>query len=272
MRTLFANRLTSPLVLTMFLSVAGTEMAQAANAANTAAAIAGCSRQSPAHTVALLELYTSEGCSSCPPADRYLSTVAASAVPGPDKLVPLSLHVDYWNNIGWKDRFSSRLYTERQQQLSALASSRTVYTPEVFIAGRELRDWQNGLAERVAKVNAQPAKADLKLTLGAASNKQLPVTVHASAANASDARLVVALYENKLRTDVHAGENSGAVLHHYRVVRDWLEPVALQAGLLSTTLTIPSDAVVANLGVVAFVQDSRGNVLQALSLDGCTVR
>src|SRR4051812_24872496 len=73
-----------------------------------------CRKQSPPHTVALLELYTSEGCDSCPPADRFVSALHASGL-GPQQVVPLALHVDYWDYIGWKDAFGRRTYAERQR-------------------------------------------------------------------------------------------------------------------------------------------------------------
>ncbi len=85
-----------------------------------------CQRSSPPHTVALVELFTSEGCRSCPPADRWLSTQAARY--GPEQLVPLSLHVDYWDYIGWQDRFAQVQFSERQRQLAQRSASPVVHT------------------------------------------------------------------------------------------------------------------------------------------------
>src|SRR5579871_5557653 len=102
-----------------------------------------CRKESPAHTVALLELYSSEGCSSCPPADRALSGLKAAAQA--DEVVPLALHVDYWDYIGWTDRFAKPEFTQRQNLLAAEANSRAVYTPEMFLGTRELRNWHGQL-------------------------------------------------------------------------------------------------------------------------------
>ncbi|MFL6703417.1 MAG: DUF1223 domain-containing protein, partial [Paraburkholderia graminis] len=103
------------------------------------AASAMCSARSPAHRVALVELYSSEGCNSCPPADAWLGQWKNSGATR--SVVPLALHVDYWNGLGWTDRFSQHRFTERQQTLTDLAGGHTIYTPEVFVGGRELRTW-----------------------------------------------------------------------------------------------------------------------------------
>ncbi len=249
-------------------------------AAPLSAAIAQtCSKHSPAHTVALLELYTSEGCSSCPPADRALSqlrTAAGGSGPalGIDQVVPLSLHVDYWDYIGWKDVFSSKAYTERQRWLSNLANSRTIYTPEMFIAGQELRNWSGGIAGAVRRINQQPAKADIGINLGKLNGGSLSVEIAARTSEAS--KLYVALYENGLTSDVKAGENTGILLRHDYVVRQWLGPIALSAKsgaelvTVARALSVPAGAVPRDLGVAAFVQTDKGEVLQALALPLCS--
>lgn len=228
-----------------------------------------CSKQSPAHTVALLELYTSEGCSSCPPADRFVSGLRSSMTS--EQIVPLSLHVDYWDYIGWKDAFARRTFSERQRWLSAQAGSRTVYTPEIFVAGHEHRAWQRGIQDAVRGINAQPAQADIRIAFGKPGDGKLPVEVKARSGRAST--LFVALYENGLQTHVKAGENGGVTLRHDYVVREWLGPVSVSpagdGGVLMRTIALPMKASPKNLGVAAFVQDERGEVLQALSLPLC---
>ncbi len=237
--------------------------------APSAHAVQSCSKQSPAHTVALLELYTSEGCDSCPPADRFVSGLRASGL-GAEQVVPLSLHVDYWDYIGWKDVFAHHAYTERQRWLSALANSRTVYTPEFFIGGREQRDWRGGVPSAVRRVNQRPALAQIAITIGQPSGGALPVEISARAAR--DGNLFVALYQNGLSSEVKAGENRGAMLTHDYVVRDWIGPLTLTADgrtALPRALALPAGALPKNLGVAAFVQTDRGEVLQALALPLC---
>ena len=121
-----------------FLSCGLTAMSILAGAAAAAAATpAGsveCSARSGAATPRVVELYTSEGCDSCPPADRWLSGLR-----GRDDVIALAFHVDYWDRLGWVDRFGSPAHTERQQRLSRAMGSRFVYTPQVLLDGDDVR-------------------------------------------------------------------------------------------------------------------------------------
>lgn len=233
-----------------------------------------CSGHSPAHTVALLELYTSEGCSSCPPADRFLSQIA-SGPRSAEAVLPLSLHVDYWNHIGWKDPFSSATFTARQRALSAQAGTRVIYTPEVFIGGREVRNWAEDSAAAVRRINAQPARAAIAIALARTDAQQLHLEVTGKAP--AGARLQVALLQNGLAVRVGAGENGGRTLHHDAVARRWFSAAPAGAGgalRLVETLRL-DDAVTAgsggsgNYAVAAFVQAADGEILQAYSLPVC---
>ncbi|MCU6435607.1 DUF1223 domain-containing protein [Undibacterium sp. Jales W-56] len=228
-----------------------------------------CSKSSPMHTVALLELYTSEGCDSCPAADKFVSNIYKSTGLSADQLLPLSLHVDYWDYIGWKDIFAKPLFTQRQRWLAELASSRSVYTPEMFVAGQELRNWRGGVTEAVKRINQVPARADIRLSLDGLNERQL--TVHLDSKTAHAGKLYFALVENNLVSQVQAGENRGVTLQHDYVVREWGEPVRMSSGGISVTrqLNIPPHAVRKNLAVAAFVQSDKGEVLQALSLPFC---
>jgi len=235
-----------------------------------------CSKQSPPHTVALLELYTSEGCNSCPPADKFVSGLRSGTTEAglsPDQIVPLSLHVDYWDGIGWKDVFSKHAYTERQRRHSDLAHTRTIYTPEVFVAGQELLNWSGGLPATVKRENARPAKADIGIALGKISGGSLPVEV--SATSALRGHLFIAFFENGLVSEVKAGENRGATLRHDYVVRELIGPLDVPMdpknakALFSRTFAVPVGAAAKNLGVAAFVQSDSGEVLQALALPVC---
>lgn len=228
-----------------------------------------CSKHSPPHTVALLELYTSEGCSSCPPADRFLGALHDTGLEA-GQVVPLALHVDYWDYIGWKDRFARPAFGERQRWLADQASTRTIYTPEFFVAGQELRDWRGDIAATVKRINRRPAQASIDISLGKRRDGNLPVEVRARAPQGG--KLFVALYQNGLTTDIGAGENRGVLLRHDYVVREWIAPTALK-GDGDTTLVrafmLPPNAESRNLGVAAFVQNGHGEVLQALALPLC---
>ncbi len=229
-----------------------------------------CSKASPAHTVALLELYTSEGCDSCPPADKFVSALYKTSGLGADQVIPLSLHVDYWDYIGWKDMFAKPLFTERQRWLAEQVSSHTVYTPEVFVAGRELRDWRGGMAASVKRINSLPAQADIRITLDKAADNKLRVGLVGKSAQSG--KLYFALVENSLVSNVQAGENRGVTLQHDYVAREWGEPVSLIRGTaenVSRQISLPANAAAKNLAVTAFVQSDKGEILQALTLPLC---
>jgi hypothetical protein len=229
-----------------------------------------CSKHSPGYTVALLELYTSEGCSSCPPADRAISALQNAA--GADQVVPLGLHVDYWDDIGWKDKFAKAGFTRRQEWLTGLSGGRTIYTPEIFIGGREMREWQTMLPTAIRDINRRTPRADIHITLAAPGSGKLPVEIEAKAP--LQAMLYIALYEMGLSSQVAAGENRGVFLRHDYVVRDWLGPIGLESvsrDLVSVTrtLAIPPGANPKNLGVAAFVEAGDGEALQALAMPLC---
>ncbi|MEZ0605284.1 DUF1223 domain-containing protein [Paraburkholderia sp. IW21] len=242
------------------------------------AATAMCTSHSPSHRVALVELYSSEGCNSCPPADNWLSQWKNSGTT--QSIVPLALHVDYWNSLGWTDRFSQHRFTERQQTLADLAGGHTIYTPEIFVSGRELRSWsqRDSFQSRIGQVVAEPAQANVALALKTqtkgAFNVDAQFTTKA-ATTAGQLNAYVAVYENALNSQVKAGENSGATLHHERVVRQWIGPVPLVAGNAQIHRDVRIDdadanAPADNFGVVAFVENAAtGDVLQVAELAAC---
>jgi hypothetical protein len=235
--------------------------------AGAAAAAPMCSARSPARRVPLVELYTSEGCSSCPPADRYLGTLAGSGA------VVLSMHVDYWTSLGWRDPFSRPEAGERQRWLTDLAGGRTIYTPELFVGGRELRGgpdaWRERLPAALARAGARPAAAGITLELDAPADQVQAVEARVAAPNG--ARLHLALVESGIDVRVVAGENEGRTLHHDFVVRAWLDPIALKAGTSAVrrVLELPRGARRDRLAVAAFIDNEQGEVLQALTLPLC---
>lgn len=240
---------------------------------------AQCTAQSGKQRMALLELYTSEGCSSCPPADRWLADLEAGNR-GTAQLAPLSLHVDYWNYIGWIDPFSQAHFTERQQAYSKRGGTRTVYTPQFILNGREYRGWFRGddVMRQVADINAKPAPATITLKLTRLGPTTLAVTGDVSltgmeATARGPADVYLALYENNLVSDVRAGENRGQRLRHNYVVRRLEGPLALPAnGRLSLRqqFALAPDWKQHDLGVTAFVQDrANGEVLQTAMVLPC---
>jgi hypothetical protein len=249
------------------LSVAGLAIVLAAPSYASQA----CEVKSGAATAALVELYTSEGCSSCPPADRKLNDLRAQA--GADALVvPLALHVSYWDGLGWSDPFAQKAFDARQSQLVERQRRHVVYTPQFFVNGSELRGWDAQLPAAIRAVNAKPAPLSITLKAAPAANDAVLLE---AAASASDPRTAGALYlavsESGLVSHVRRGENSGATLRHDATARLWLGPVALEQGAarLRKELALPAGWRRENLQAVAFVQDAAGGVLQAVSTASC---
>jgi hypothetical protein len=235
-----------------------------------------CVGRSGERTAALVELYTSQGCSSCPPADRWLSGLGAQGY-APERVVPLSLHVDYWDYIGWKDPYAKRRFSLRQRKLTQLQRLALVYTPQVMVQGRDFRGWGTRVFdEAVARINAQPARARVALTIRSAGERSMEVEAIAELldpAHERHAALYLAAYENRLMSRVDAGENEGRVLAHDYVVLEWLGPFEFAAGArLAERRRLPllPNAVARNSGVVGFVQNRRtAEVLQSLMLPAC---
>ncbi|MEA3194581.1 MAG: hypothetical protein QOD26_2914 [Betaproteobacteria bacterium] len=240
------------------------------------AAAAGCKARSGEKTVALVELYTSEGCNSCPPADRWLSGLAGRGY-GAERVVPLALHVDYWDYIGWKDPYAKREFSQRQRKLSQLQRMALVYTPQVVLQGRDFPRWGSGVFDAtVAAINARPAKARIALEILGRTSAALDAQARAELADPAQsghAALYLAVYENRLSSRITAGENSGRTLTHDHVVLEWQGPFAFgPGGTVSErrALTLLPKGVPERSGVVGFVQDRRtGEVLQALLLSSC---
>ena len=181
-------------------------------------AVAGpssCNVQSSSSRATVVELYTSEGCNSCPPADRWLSQLTARS----PEIVALAFHVDYWDRLGWKDRFASPAYTQRQQQTQASSGARFSYTPQVIVGGQDRKDWPR-LATSSSLVQADRAPPTVDITLARDGERYLATVAPRTGA---PARLAAywAWTEDGHSTAVKAGENEGVTLHHDRVVRDY---------------------------------------------------
>jgi hypothetical protein len=236
-----------------------------------------CTAKSGERRVALLELYTSEGCNSCPPADEWVSKLPFKELTS-DRFVPLAYHVDYWNYLGWRDMFSQAKFTERQRQAAQINRSGFIYTPQLVLNGRVYRRgflW-DGTSERIKEINQQKPLADISLILSMATAGQLHVSgeiVVPGSTERQNTQAYLALYENNLSNDVRAGENNGRTLHHDFVVRELLGPLPVNAQgkvRLEQVFNLSREWKLPDIGVVAIVQNNRsGDVLQALSLPWC---
>ncbi len=202
------------------LAICSVAISHSPARAQAAAASTACKATSGATSPVVVELYTSEGCSSCPPADKWLSTLKGR----PDVLA-LAFHVNYWDRLGWPDRFASPEITARQHQLAQLAGSRQVYTPQVVAAGRDWRVWPQLPQAAAARVGLTLSRDGDKVTAQVAAlagSSPGPVTGAGSPqAISSNAQLggYWAVLEDQHLTRVKAGENSGETLRHDHVVR-----------------------------------------------------
>ena len=173
---------------------------------------------SKTNNTAVVELYTSQGCSSCPPADRWLKALIETA-PGEMDVLALAFHVDYWDYIGWKDRFASPRFTSRQRQLAANNQQSSVYTPEFFVGGREARG-PDEVLDKIGRTNAMPAEIDLELGVSRNGNQlTLELVPSRDKHGTSGLHYRFIVYEKNLVSDITRGENSGAILKHHHVVR-----------------------------------------------------
>jgi hypothetical protein len=199
---------------------------RAAGPATTPGRSAGNDPAPAARATVLLELFTSEGCSSCPPADRLLEELAGSdLVPAVD-VVPLSLHVDYWNHLGWKDPYSDAEFSRRQERYSNVLPAGRVYTPQLVVDGeRHLvgSDRRQVLAAIAGAGERRKAAVTLRAAAAEASplsaSWQVSLDAEALSPRPANADLFVAVTEDGLASSVSRGENAGRKLEHVAVVR-----------------------------------------------------
>lgn len=204
------------------MAVAGIAIAAALGV--PAAAVAPAPSNSPASPVpVLVELFTSEGCSSCPPADAVLIDLLKTQPVAGALVIGLSEHVDYWNQLGWKDPFSAALFSERQHAYADANRTADVYTPQMIVdggAGFVGSDRRAAIAA-IERAAAAP-KAPVSLTWAAAGPRTLTVSL-AGGAPVAGATIFLAVVEDGLSSSVRAGENSGHVLPHGAVTRRLME-------------------------------------------------
>ncbi len=245
----------------------------AAAAFSAPAIAANCAADSSGHQVALLELFTSEGCNSCPPADRWLNAIQDRGT-GTSQVVPLAFHVDYWDYIGWKDRFAKPEFSQRQRLIATRNQASFIYTPQFVLNGRDFRHpWkQGGLAERLKAINADSASIKIKLEQ-TRTERRVGVALRAHNAHSTSAHVFVALFQNGLHSDIKAGENAGKKLYHEFVVRKLEGPYPLApGGSLEREFEFDLDPVAdpASLGFAVFAENAvSGENMQAMAVPLC---
>ncbi|MGH8172028.1 MAG: DUF1223 domain-containing protein [Rhodanobacteraceae bacterium] len=225
-------------------------------AAVSPAVHAACTATSTNERPHVVELYTAEGCSSCPPAEKWLSTLRDSS-----NYIGLEFHVDYWDELGWHDPYGDARYSERQREFARREANNQVYTPQIAVDGRAWRTWPKAPPPEAGEESG-PA---LNLEVVRGDTLDVKVGGDSAAPAGGSYRIFVALSENGLSTAVKAGENKGKQLDHDQVVRDFAGPIAWPGA--KATLKVPAGLDPAKSSVVAFVEDTRsGDIVQAVRL------
>lgn len=217
----------------------------------------GVFAQSASGNPVVVELYTSQGCSSCPPADKILDGLA-----GRDDVIALGLHVDYWDYIGWKDIFASRQYSDRQRAYALHAGARTVYTPQMIVAGVDhlIGTRPAQLDQLIRRHAARKTTVILELDR---SGDRLRVRAQTTAPLKGKAVVQVVRYIPEQRVEIGRGENAGRTLTYSNIVSEWMR-VAEWDGTrdLSLDLTVSGDDPV----VVIIQEEGPGPILAAARL------
>ena len=212
--------------------------------------------------VVVMELFTSQGCSSCPAADRLLGKYAAG---NDDRILPLSFHVDYWNRLGWTDPFSSKRFTERQNNYANRMKLESIYTPQLIINGQKELVGNEERAVASAVSNALKDSAEISVNLSAPEIKGNNISVSYRLNNMlPNASINAVLLQKEATTNIRAGENHGVKLTNYNVVRD-ISTVPLSGIAGSMALQIPAGYNASAFSIVLFVQDNGSGKISGAS-------
>jgi hypothetical protein len=220
------------------------------------------------HRAVLVELFTSEGCSSCPPADELLRHLRQDLAGQGIDVIPLGFHVDYWNSLGWKDRFSSADFSRRQEQYARSLGVDGPYTPQMIVDGKVEFVGNNGdEAQRaITEAASGPAQAEIAISLEPADRVSVRMKLPPGSGTVS---VALAVTEDNLATRIGAGENNGRELRHAAVVREFkiLGQSSGEAYKTEVPLAIAKEWKREDLRAVAFVQQGdSGKVLGAASV------
>ena len=210
------------------------------------------------NNIVVLELFTSQGCSSCPPADRLLSSYANR-----EDIAALSFHVDYWNKLGWKDLFSDHLFSERQENYASSSGS-NVYTPQVIINGEKemVGSDENKIAQTIKQFQKEQSTSQIIIDEINTDNNIVSVTYFLKG-KFNNSVINVALVQKKITTSIKAGENKGVTLTNYNVVRNFKTINSFAAEKNATTINLVSGIDKKDLSIILFLQDVSSHKIYA---------
>lgn len=213
---------------------------------------------SAAQPFAVVELFSSEGCSSCPPADDLLRQITQEAKANHQRIFTLSFQVDYWDYLGWKDPFSSSQFTKRQYQNAQVLEASSVYTPQMIINGQKGFVGSDGAKAKtyIKEYLNVPSSRSISLELKANNAHQVEVNYTCDDGDNAESVIHFALVESGLESHVTAGENQGRVLKHDHIVREFKTIPAQRQG--SVLFAKPSREDGPNdLSVIAYIQNEK---------------
>ncbi len=213
--------------------------------------------------IALVELFTSQGCSSCPPADKLLGKIIESGVADNKHLYALSFHVDYWNRLGWKDPFSKQAFSARQQNYATTFKLNSTYTPQVIVNGSIEFVGSNSVAMARALKNAlgKPATTRISSLQVKYANAQEVIISYALEGDFAGSTLHAAVVCKTATTNVRRGENGGQLLTNNSIVRTFVSNKANAKGELRLHI---ADLEKSNTEIVLFVQQDNGQITGAI--------
>jgi len=216
-----------------------------------------------------VELFTSEGCSSCPPADELLGHLRQDLSAKNIQVIPLGFHVDYWDGLGWKDRFSSAGFTQRQERYAKALKVDGPYTPEMVVDGEvEFVGNDAGRAQSTIRQQAsQLETAQVKIASADADQLKIQAKGPAAPSGSGNALVMLAITEDNLTTQVGSGENGGRTLHHAAVVRELRELGKLHEGSFEGTaqIKLEKEWKLQDLRAIVFVQNGPSGKIEGAS-------
>lgn len=212
----------------------------------------------------LMELFTSQGCSSCPPADEILGNYAKK---NNEHIIPLAFHVDYWNRLGWIDSFSNYKYTQRQQEYAAKFNMESTYTPQLILNGQKelVGSDENSIGSIVNNFLKENASVTISASTPAITSNKITVP-YSLDKMMSNSNINAALVQDNVVTNIRAGENKGVKLTNYNVVRDF-KTMRISGTVGKFTLLLPQGNSAEGFSIVLYVQDdTSGKITGAVKI------
>lgn len=210
----------------------------------------------------VVELFSAQGCPLCPPAEAYLGTLAQR-----DDVLPLAFHVDYWDHLGWVDRFASPAFVRRQQRYSDRLGLPYVYTPQIVVDGARQASGGRPQAVDAAIAAAREETQDVAIALTRLSATSLRIEIPATARLANGADIMLIGFDTMHRTVIEAGENRGTTLVNYHVVRDVKSIATWHGERFSLTVPLMPDAGVTDFCAVLVQEAGQGRIIGAARID-----